>query len=92
MQTVTRTFSIHVKPATQPLTLSPDGGALPDVEVGQPAADTITISGGIPPYALHIGNGQLPPGLSIDANATITGTPTTEGDFSFDLTVTDSAP
>jgi hypothetical protein len=57
------------------------------------------VSGGLPPYSFSITAGQLPPGTQLaetdngDGTTTVTleGTPTTEGDFSFDLSVDDAS-
>ena len=47
-------------------------------------------TGGTPPYAFSVATGSnLPPGLQLTAGD-LTGTPTTEGNFSFGISVTDS--
>ncbi len=47
-------------------------------------------TGGTPPYAFSLANGSnLPPGLQLNAGD-LTGTPTTVGNYSFDVSVTDS--
>jgi hypothetical protein len=47
-------------------------------------------TGGTPPYAFSVATGSnLPPGLQLNAGD-LTGTPTTEGSFSFGISVTDS--
>ena len=88
-------FTIHIAPVTQqPLTLTPASGALPDETVGTVAAGNIAISGGTPPYSLTPVTG-LPPGvtaaLSADGTQVVfSGIPTTAGDASFTVEVTDS--
>src|SRR5207249_24946 len=49
-------------------------------------------AGGVPPYkwTLAPGSGPLPDGLSLSSSGVISGTPTTNGTFSFALRVTDS--
>ena len=47
------------------------------------------VTGGLAPYAFEVRSGQLPPGLSL-ANGSLSGTPTTEGEFSFSLQVSDA--
>lgn len=93
------TFTVSVKAAEQPLTLTPNGGALPDEAVGVAANDVVTvISGGKAPYSFEVSAGAVPDGMQLfsednaDGSETITieGTPTTAEDSSFDLTVTDA--
>lgn len=97
----TATFTVTVKPqiTPQPLTLSPDGGALPDQIVGTPVADHVTtVSGGAPPYSFKMTAGTKPDGEDLfstdnadgSKDISLEGNPTTAGDFSFDLTVTDA--
>ena len=94
------TFTVTVSAAQQGLTLTPNGGALPDETVGTPVNDEVTtISGGTPPYTFAVTAGAPPDGTQLfstenaDGTETLTleGTPTTAGDDSFDVTVTDSA-
>lgn len=70
------------------ITLSPL--ALPSGLVGFPYDETVSASGGTPPYTFAITEGALPTGLLLDpATGEITGTPTTDGIFSFTITATD---
>jgi hypothetical protein len=94
------TFTVTVSAAQQGLTLTPDGGALPAETVGVAVNDPVTtISGGTPPYTFAITAGAPPDGTQLfstdnpDGSETLTieGTPTTAGDDSFDVTVTDAA-
>ena len=90
---VSGVFTIHVTGGIPPLTLTPPSGALPDEQVGQPATGTIAISGGTPPYALNPVTG-LPPGVTANLSpdgksVVIGGFPTTAGDASFEIDVTD---
>ncbi|HBD19050.1 MAG TPA: hypothetical protein DC063_02430 [Arenimonas sp.] len=50
----------------------------------------ISASGGIAPYSYAVSSGSLPAGLSLAADGSISGTPTTAGSFDFTLTATDS--
>lgn len=75
---------------TAPLTISfcPVGSAT----FGSSYSYTVTASGGKAPYAWSIGSGLLPSGLTLNAsNGTIAGTPTANGNFDFQLKVTDAA-
>ena len=66
-------------------------GDLPQGTVGQPYRAPLTASGGIPPYTWSIPFGQLPPGLSLNADSgAITGTPTQPGKCTFTARVVDS--
>jgi hypothetical protein len=103
MDQATGTFTTTVLPGAPPpaLTMTPQGGALPTETQGTQILDPVcTISGGVPPYTFSISAGALPPGtqlVSTDNPAegttvvSLEGTPTTPGDYSFDLTVTDNA-
>jgi large repetitive protein len=59
--------------------------------VGLPYTGGISVSGGTPPYVCALAAGGLPPGLTLNANCTITGTPVAPGSYSFTVNVTDSA-
>jgi hypothetical protein len=64
---------------------------LPDGQVGAPYSQTLAAVFGTQPYLWNIGTGSLPPGLSIAANGTISGTPTAPGGYSFVVTLSDSS-
>ncbi|WP_188054202.1 Ig-like domain-containing protein [Sphingosinithalassobacter sp. CS137] len=51
---------------------------------------TVTASGGTAPYSCALAGGTLP-GLTLNSNCTITGTPSTAGNHAFTVTVTDSS-
>jgi hypothetical protein len=59
-------------------------------KVGAPYTHQMTLIGGSPPFFIQIYNGTLPPGLSIDSLAKITGLPTTAGTFTFTVKVTEN--
>ena len=50
-----------------------------------------TISGGTPPYAVSLGSGIVPPGLSLASDGTVSGIPVTAGSYTFSVAVTDAA-
>lgn len=62
-------------------------GELSDGFVGQPYLDTIETRGGTGPNTFTVTSGILPPGLSISNAGIISGTPTTAGDYSFQVGV-----
>jgi len=61
--------------------------------VGSAYSQSVVASGGTPPYAWSLvqGQGTLPPGLSLSAAGVVTGTPTTAGTYNFTVKVTDNA-
>ncbi len=52
---------------------------------------TLGATGGVTPYSFSLAGGSLPPGLSLAADGSITGTPTTIGSSNFTARVTDAA-
>lgn len=70
---------ITVKPTT-----------LPEGTVGHFYSKTMTASGGVGPYTFIVLNGTLPNGLTLSSNGVLSGTPTTEGIFSFTIQATDT--
>jgi len=65
--------------------------SFPPGTAGKSYSQSLTASGGAPPYQWAVGNG-LPAGLTLDAaSGAITGTPTAAGSFSFTVQVTDSS-
>ncbi|MGA1578595.1 MAG: putative Ig domain-containing protein, partial [Steroidobacteraceae bacterium] len=73
------------------LTLDP--ATLEDGEVGLAYSQVLTVTGGSGSgYACEVTDGALPAGITLDAaTCTLSGTPTTEGAYSFTITATDSA-
>jgi large repetitive protein len=65
-----------------PEDLGPAGQALP-------ANAALSISGGTPPYTLSNLTGSVP-GVTINTDGTLTGTPSTPGQYPITVTVTDS--
>lgn len=53
------------------------------------AGDTSTPVGGSPPYSLVKGSGFFPPGMSLELNGLLSGAPTTEGTYNFQICAKD---
>ncbi|HKP85144.1 MAG TPA: putative Ig domain-containing protein, partial [Blastocatellia bacterium] len=84
---MTETLSVVINPANTVLAL--DTASLPDGVVGEGYSHTLIASGGSSPYRWNITGGKLPDGLQINEAGAITGKPTTPGEISFEVRVTD---
>jgi len=82
----TAQVSLTVAPA-----LSITTSALPGAALGAAYSQTLTATGGTPPYTWSISTGSLPKGLTLSSAGSITGTTNTAGTFAFAVEVTDSA-
>ncbi|MCS4279015.1 putative Ig domain-containing protein [Stenotrophomonas rhizophila] len=71
-----------------PLTLSPAAGALSAAAYAAPYSVTFTGGGGTGTFS-YASTGTLPPGLTLSAAGVLSGTPTSPGSYSFDVTATD---
>jgi hypothetical protein len=82
------TFSLEIYPEGTPIitTSSP----LPSGAQGSAYNETLTASGGTPPYSWSVSSGTLTPGLSLSAGGVISGTSTAAGNTSFTVQVADS--
>jgi hypothetical protein len=84
-------LTVTAPPPVPPVITSPAPGTLPDGTVGVPYSVTLTATSGTPPYNWSVPPGTLPPGLSLGPlSGQITGTPTTNGTYTFTVTVTDA--
>jgi hypothetical protein len=71
--------------------LSANNPPLPMGIIGTPYTQSLSASGGVPPYVWSVTSGSLPPGLNVQPGAaTISGTPSGPGSFNFSVVVSDS--
>lgn len=99
----TYTYTISIPPpattTTTTTTTFPDAGGRPTISstvlpagtVGQPYRYVLPLSGGSPPYtaALNGPEARMPPGLQLESNGVVDGTPQSPGLFTFDIGVSD---
>jgi hypothetical protein len=91
------TYQITVVGNFQPPPLTINGpSVLPSGTVGTSYANVFSVGGGSIPYTWSVRSGQLPPGLALNSDITLSqtgddlsGTPTTAGTFTFTMQVTD---
>ena len=90
-QTATQTFTLQV---TNPLAIVTT--TLPGGTASTPYSANISTTGGVLPVGFAVTAGALPPGLGLSLaaappqTATVSGTPTLAGTFTFTITATDS--
>jgi len=87
-QIASLTFTIRIATALA-ITTSP--GALPDAVIGVPYSFTFQSNGGITPISWALATGQLPGGLTLSSNGTLSGTPTATGSFAFTVQAGDAS-
>ena len=87
-QLATITFTIRIAAA---LVIATSPGSLPDAIVGVPYSFTFQSNGGITPISWTLASGQLPAGLTLNSNGTLSGTPTSMGNFVFTVQAGDSS-
>lgn len=76
--TITDCGTIQVTPAT-----------LPAATVGQSFTQQLAATGADAPYTFAVSGGTIAPGLTLTSAGLLTGTPTTAGNWSFDVIATD---
>ncbi|HEY6943493.1 MAG TPA: putative Ig domain-containing protein [Candidatus Acidoferrum sp.] len=81
------TITIRIAPA---LTITTSPGSLPDAIIGIPYSFTFKSNGGITPINWKLASGQLPAGLTLNSNGTLSGTPTATGSFTFTVQAGDA--
>jgi hypothetical protein len=86
--TATAQFQLVVGPP--PVTIAPSS-SLPSGVVGVMYQGFVFAYGGTGSYTYSLGGGNLPNGVTLSSNGSVSGTPTTPGQFNFVLVTTDSA-
>jgi hypothetical protein len=74
--------------AAPPIRITP--ASLPGGTVGTAYSQTVTATGGTPPYTFGIASGSLPAGIALSSTGTLSGTPTDAGTFPISVSVTDT--
>jgi len=65
--------------------------SLPNASVGTEYNQLVQVTGGEPPYVCFLSSGTLPPGITLNENCTLTGLPTSAGNYTFTIKAEDSA-
>ena len=78
------------KPPLPPVPLVVGTTSLQAAVINVAYSATLTATGGKAPYTWTLASGSLPAGLNLSADGTISGTPTTLGNATFKVQVTDS--
>ncbi len=90
-QSATGTIKITVKQvgsSVNPLKI--ETKSLPNGAIGKQYSQPIRVSGGTTPYTFPATSGNVPPGLDLYDDGSVSGTPTTVGSFTFTVEVNDS--
>jgi hypothetical protein len=82
------TITIRIAAA---LKITTAAGALPDAIIGVPYSFTFQSNGGITPISWMLAGGQLPAGLTLNSNGTLSGTPAATGSFTFTVQAGDAS-
>jgi hypothetical protein len=85
---VTATCTSVTPPPVCPA-VSIEPAALPSGTVGVAYSETLTGSGGTPPYTFAVTSGALPPGVTLTPAGVVAGTPTTAGSYNVTIRGTD---
>lgn len=86
-----KAFTLAIAAAPAPALTITTGATLPGGTVGASYSQTISASGGTPPYSFAVTGGSVPPGLSLNASGTLAGTPSSANNFGFTVQVKDAS-
>jgi PKD repeat protein len=81
-------YAVTISPAACP-TVTVNPASLPQGTLGTPYNQTLSASGGAPPFTFSVASGSLPGGLTLSSAGALSGTPTAAGVFNFVVTATD---
>ncbi|MCU1330654.1 MAG: hypothetical protein JWN34_6024, partial [Bryobacterales bacterium] len=87
--TASTAASIVVKP--EPLVITSKSPLPQGMRLVEYPATLLAVTGGIAPYKWSLASGALPAGMTFSENGGLAGTPTQEGSFTAQITVTDTA-
>ncbi len=87
-RSVSATQNFTVSMTAAPLLIT--AATLAPGQVGTAYSAALAATGGVAPYKFGISSGQLPSGLTLGTDGTISGTPTAPGNFGFIVTLSDS--
>jgi Putative Ig domain/Bacterial Ig-like domain (group 2) len=76
---------------TQPNPLVIETSSIPNGEANSPYDVSLSASGGVPPYRWSMASGSLPAGIELQANGTLSGTSSLQGEYPISVRVTDTA-
>ncbi|NID16463.1 putative Ig domain-containing protein [Luteibacter yeojuensis] len=79
-------YTLTIAPPT--IALAP--ASLPNATVGTSYSQSLSASGGTAPYTFATTAGTVPTGMNLAPDGTLSGTPTTAGDFGFTVQATDA--
>ena len=85
-QAASGALTLTVNPSTS---LSIAAPSWPNVQVNTAFSYTLTATGGTAPYRWSLTSGTIPPGLALSQGGVLSGTPTTAGSYTFQVTATD---
>ncbi len=84
-------FTVNISISAAPLTVAADPVNVTG-QVGSPVNASLgsNVNGGTPPVNFAVTGGSLPAGLALDAQGNLTGTPTSPGTTTVEVTATDA--
>jgi RHS repeat-associated protein len=81
-------FELTVQPPIEPVQIATS--ALPAGVRGSSYTATLGATGGVTPYTWSLAAGQLPPGITLSPEGSLSGAPTSSGSYSVEIRVADT--